>query len=147
MKRIAIASMLTLLFAFTFALVGSAEMTTKRWEKTVTLPTGEVILDMSGEWDVQIEYYGDYRGLPSDTLTVAITQAGNTFLAVRQTATPWWPKGTEAIKGELDTGGFKTVHFNKADKGWTPCTWEISENGNKLVLDDGRVFTATLTRR
>jgi hypothetical protein len=147
MKRIAIASILTLLLAFTFALVASAEMTTKGWEKTVTLPSGEVILDMSGEWDVWFEYYGAFSGLRSHTLTVAITQAGNTFVAVRQTETPWWPKGTEAMKGELNKSGFKTVYGNRADVGWTPCMWEISDNGNKIVLDDGRVFTATLTRR
>jgi hypothetical protein len=147
MKRIAITSILTLLLAFPFALVASAEMTTKGWERTVTLPSGEVILDMSGEWDVRVEYYRAYSGLRSHTLTVAITQAGNTFVAVRQTETPWWGKGTEAIKGELDTGGFKTVHVNRSDVGWTPCTWKISDNGNRLVLDDGRVITSTFTRR
>ena len=147
MKKIVMASMLTLLLAFTFALVASAEMTIKGWEKTVTLPSGEVILDMSGEWDVWFEYYGPYSGLPSHEVTVAITQAGNTFVGVRQAETPYWPKGTEAIKGELNKDGFKTLYGNRADVGWTPFMWEISDNGNKIVIEDGRAVSATLTRR
>lgn len=107
MKKIAIVSILSLFLSFTFALVSSAIVITAEitpqegWEKTVTLPTGEVILDLSGEWDVQVEYYGGYGGLPSHTMTAAITQAGTVFMGLRQTETPWWPKGTEAIKGNL----------------------------------------------
>jgi hypothetical protein len=144
MKRIAI---LPLLLAFTFALVASAEMTTKVWEKTVTLPSGEVILDMSGEWDVTYEYYGMFSGLKPHSDILTITQEGNTFTAVKQIGSEWVPKGAETIKGELDKDGFKEVHGYRANVGWTPCMWEISEKGNKIVIDDGRVVTATLTRR
>jgi len=38
-------------------------MTEEGWKKTVTLPSGEVILDMSGEWDDQQEFLGYSVGL------------------------------------------------------------------------------------
>jgi len=138
---------LVIVLLIAFASVAIAQMSEKGWKKTVTLSSGEVILDMSGEWDVLTEYHGMYSGLRSHTGTVMITQEGNTLVAVKQTESEWWPKGSEAIKGELEKDGFKTVHMNRSDVGWVPCKWEISENGNKIVLDDERVVRKTLTRR
>ena len=152
MKRIAMASILTLCFAITCALVARAEMAKEKWEKTITLPSGEVILDMSGEWDVLYEFYGEISWVAPCSDILMITQQGNTFSAVKQIGTIWKPKGTESIKGELDKDGFKEVQMYRGDMhgifSWGPCKkWEISENGNKIVFDDGDRFKATLTRR
>jgi hypothetical protein len=152
MKRIAMASILTLCFAFTCALFARAEMAKEGWKKTITLPSGEVILDMSGEWDLLYEKYGPFiGGHISDILT--ITQEGTTFTAVKQIGSQWVPKGAETIKGELDKDGFKAVYVYigaypiDGSFIWEPCKWEISENGNKVVLDCGDRVKATLTRR
>lgn len=147
MKKTSSAQVLVFSLLIAFASVAIAQMAEKGWKKTVTLPSGEVILDMNGEWDVLYEYHGMYSGLRTHTQTAMITQKGNTFVAVQQTESEWWPKGSETIKGELERDGFKTVHVNRDDVGWVPCKWEISENGNKIVLDDERIVRATLTRR
>jgi hypothetical protein len=130
-----------------------AQMAEKGWKKTVTLPSGEVILDMSGEWDVLYEHYGifEWVGSMSDILT--ITQEGATFTAVKQIGSRWVPKGAETIKGELDKDGFKEVYTYMSSKamdgsfGWEKCKWRISESGNKVSLDCGERAKATLTRR
>ena len=148
MRKILIASTLALVLSVAFVPISNAQMVEKVSKKTVTLSSGEVILDMSGEWDILTEYHGMYSGLPSYRNIVLITQEGNTFTAVRQRdRDALHPKGWELIKGELDKDGFKTVHYNRADVGWVPCKWEISENGNKIVVDDDRIVRATLTRK
>ena len=53
--------LLAVLFAIvSFLCMVQAQTVEKRWKKTVTLPSGEVILDISGEWDVSIENYGEW---------------------------------------------------------------------------------------
>jgi hypothetical protein len=123
------------------------------WEKTVTLPNGEVVLDMSGEWDTKYIGYGvfDWLGTIPDILT--ITQKDNAFTAIKQIGSTYVPKGSETIKGEVDENGFKAVYSfigSKAMDGthdWEECKWEISEKGNKVDLDCGERLKTTLTRK
>lgn len=130
-----------------FFLMAYAQTDTETAKKTLKLSNGEEILDLSGEWDVHYEYQGMYSGLRSHKQTVTIKQDGKAFVAVQQTASEWHGKGSETIKGELQQDGFITVYVNRADVGWTPCKWEISENGNKILLDDERVVKAMLKRK
>ena len=116
-------------------------------KKTVRLSNGEEVIDLRGEWDEHIEYQGSYSGLRNHTDKIEITQEGKAFVGVKLHDTRNWPKGTEAIKGELQKKGFKTIYINRPDVGWTPCKWEISENGNTIVIDDERVVKATLKRK
>jgi hypothetical protein len=58
MNKIAIASIIMLFCAFTCALVAGVVSAQGGWEKTITLPSGEKVLDMRGEWDVFAEFYG-----------------------------------------------------------------------------------------
>ena len=128
-------------------------MAEKGWKKTVTLPSGEVILDMSGEWDVLYEFYGLFSMVAPCTNLLAITQEGTTFTAVKKIGTIWQPKGVESFKGELNKDGFKEVYTYMGSPAmdgsflWEPCKWEISENGNKVVLDCVERSKRTLTRR
>ncbi len=151
MNKTLIAPVVAFAFLIVFASVAIAQAAEKGWEKTVTLPSGEVILDMSGEWDLLYEKYGPFRGKISDILT--ITQEGTTFTAVKQIGSWVIPKGAETIKGELDKGGFKAVYVfigaypRDGTFVWEPCKWEINENGNKVMLDCGERIRATLTRR
>ena len=151
-KTTALVSALALLIFFASLVI--AQQKEKGWEKTVTLSSGEVILDMSGEWDMINEGYGvlDFRGTFKDILTVK--QDGAMFAAFKQIGNEWVPKGSKTIKGELDKDGFKTVsHYIKVKEWWTgvfmwePCKWEITENGNKVLLDCGERVRATLTRK
>jgi hypothetical protein len=143
MKRVLIASVIIFDLMITFASVCVSQMAEKGWEKTVTAPNGEVIMEMNGEWDCLHEF----PGMKGFTIVIKITQKDKTFMGIRLQESPYWPKGTEAIKGELQGDGFKAVSINRADLGWTPCKWEISKNGNKILLNDEGVVKLTLIRR
>ena len=143
MNKLNMAMVFVFVLLIAFASFAIAQMAGNPWEKTVTLPSGEVILDMNGEWDCLYES----PGLKSYTIVIEITQEGKTFMGIRLQEALYWAKGTEAIKGELQGDGFKTVSINRADLGWTPCQWEISKNGNKILLNEEGVVKLTLTRR
>jgi hypothetical protein len=141
MKRTVI--ILIICFGFVTAQAQMDNPLKKGMPNTVTLSTGDVVYDISGEWDCLYES----PGMKGFTIVIEITQEGKTFMGIRLQESPYWPKGTEAIKGELQGDGFKTVSINRADLGWTPCKWEISKNGNKILLNDEGVVKLTLKRR
>jgi hypothetical protein len=147
-------SILLILLVVMISLVAYAQKRGKKWEKTVTIPSGEVILDMSGEWDIFVEYYGAFYWLESIKTVTKITQNCTAFTGIRESANKWRPEGTEIIKGELDEKGFKQVfiELNRLETSepvydWELCAWEISENGNKISLDCGHCAQSTLTRK
>ncbi len=152
MKKASIAQVLVFVLLIAFASFAIAQMAGKPWEKTVTLPSGEVILDMNGEWDTQSEFYGPlsfmtFNPLP-DILT--IMQFSTEFSSINEIG-GFIPKGTEIIKGKLDKDGFKAIYMytlrSDMDAEWVECKWEISENGNKVLLGCGEGVKSTLTRR
>ena len=152
-KRISIILTVVIVIV-SFLYVANAQKGEKGWLKTVTLPSADVILDMSGEWDFQCEFYGSFYWVKPTTYSANITQEGSSFSGVTLTDTKWQPKGTETIKGELDRDGFKAVYKQVHARDtyddvyvFEPCEWEISENGNKVMLDCGERIRATLNRR
>jgi len=153
MKNTSIKPVLVFVFLIAFASIVTAQMSEKGWKKTVTLSSGEVILDMSGEWDELGVGYGIFSWLEGSPEILTITQEGNTFIAVKQIGSKWVPKGAETIKGELDKDGFKVVYSFIASRAmdgsfdWEECKWEISEKGNKVDLDCGERLKTTLIRR
>ena len=153
MRKITVASMLAFVLLVVTAPLSNAEMAEKGWKNTVTLPSGEVILDMTGEWDQVDEGYGIFSWLEGSPEILTITQEGNRFTAVKQIGSKWVPKGAETIKGELDKHGFKVVYSYIASEAmdgsfdWEECKWEISERGNKVDLDCGERIKITFTRR
>jgi len=155
MKKIIMALVIIFIVSVVFTSMHCARMAGKGWEKTVTLPSGKVILDMSGEWDALIELLERYKwtGLKPEQNILLITQEGTTFSAVAQIEAERIPKGTEKLKGVLDKDGFKEVQLyayrphDTPQFTWVPVTWEISENGNKIVFVYEDAFKWTLTRR
>ena len=128
----------------------------KEWEKTVTLPSGKVILDISGEWDVKAKFYGPFFTAPNLKGSSKITQEGTTFTVVNNFSNELLPKDTETFKGELDKDGFKAVYQKILEAEslltnsiwiWEPCRWEISKNGNRVLLDCGERVKTTLIRK
>ncbi len=103
-------------------------------KKTITLPNGEVVWDLNGEWDVQIEHYGSYAAYGSYPQIWKITQTGNSFVAERMMDDPWNKKGKWAVQGELDKSGFKKVQLISR-AGLTDSKGKISDDGNKLEID------------
>jgi hypothetical protein len=150
MKKIAIASIITVFLALTCAFVAGTISAQGGWEKTITLPSGEKVLDMRGEWDALVEPLGGYKIYGETSNIVLITQEGNTFSGLKQTEGGMIRKGTKTWRGVLDKDGFKEAQFYARRYGrptWIAVTWEIIENGNKIMfVDEGRVKW-TLTRR
>ena len=129
-----------------FLCMVQAQTVEKKWKKTVTLPSGEVILDISGEWDAVLESYGEQKWYGTSEDVFKITQEGNSFVAIRTKGNPYMPAGTAGTRGELDKNGFKRVWII-APSGPKDAKGQISEDGNKIVIDEGRVARQILTRK
>ena len=117
-------------------------------KKTITLPSGEVVCDLNGEWDVFVENYGPRSEFGSYPSVYKITQQGSSFMAIRMIQTPWGEhRGSTAIRGEFDKSGFKKVQIISTGMGPLDCKGQISEDGNKMIIDDGESARVTLTRK
>ena len=103
-------------------------------KKTITLPGGEVVCDLNGEWDVLVENYGGWATYGSYPQIWKITQTGSSFVAVRMINDKWNSKGSEAVRGELDKSGFKNVQINTG-YGLRDAKGQISDDGNKMEID------------
>jgi hypothetical protein len=144
-RRICI--LLAILIAFvSFLYVPQAQTQEKKWKKTVTLPNGEVVLDMSGEWDAVNENYGPAEQFGTSEDVFKITQEGNYFVAIRTKGNAYMPADSAGTRGELDKNGFKWVLIITS-MGSVDAQAQISEDGNKIVFDDGRAIRQTLTRK
>jgi hypothetical protein len=139
--------LLGLLIAFvSFLCVPQAQTQEKKWKKTVTLPNGEVILDISGEWDVLVENYGQWSSYGSYPQKMNITQEGSSFVGTRMMDDPYNGKGSTVIRGELDKTGIKKVTV-MTGMGPQDGKAEISDDGNKIIIDVYDRGKQTLTRK
>jgi hypothetical protein len=114
-------------------------------KKTLTLPNGEVVVDLNGEWDVIVENYGKLASWGSYQNIWKITQEGSSFEGFRVTDDKYHKKGSKALKGELDKGGIKYAYMIR--QGATEAKCQISDDGNKIMMDDGIEHKVTLTRK
>jgi hypothetical protein len=119
-------------------------------EKMITLETGEVVPDLSGEWDVVIENYGHgwakfQRGTFKNI--IKIIQEGSMVKGVRLQAEEKRAKGSMFMQGELDKSGFKKVYYVDFSARLLPCTGQISTDGDTITIDEGFMVRATLTRK
>jgi len=116
--------------------------------KTITLPNGEVVWNLTGEWDVLIEPYGPWSLAPSYKQIYKITQKGNSFEAFRTMADKYNQQGSQALRGQLDKNGIKRVQIISRV---LPDPWDakgtISEDGNMMIIDDGEKIKVTYTRK
>lgn len=144
-KTISMVVAATIIMA-SFVCLVHAQAEQKGWEKTVILPTGEVILDISGEWDAINENYGPWSEYGTSQDVFTITQKESSFEAIRVKGNAYMPAGTAGARGELDEKGFKRVSIITA-VGPVHAEGTISENGNKIIIDNGRMVKLTLTRK
>ena len=124
-------------------------------KKTITLPNGEVVCDLNGEWDAQYEQ--QRMGKYTDILK--ITQRGGSFEGVKTIGSPHVPKNAVSIKGELNKNGIAKVQvvqriLYSGDPGkmtekqqLLDCKGQISEDGSKIIIDGGETIRVTLTRK
>ena len=114
-------------------------------KKTITLPNGDVVCDLNGEWDALYQPYGPWSYNEDGTGILKITQKGAIFVGVNQGKA--YPKGKEGLRGELTKGGFKNVQIWTNSEGYLDCTCEICEDGKEIIVGDGEKVKVTLTRR
>ncbi len=114
---------------------------------TATLSNGEVVYDLSGEWEAVTTTGcgGLFKG------TMKITQDGNQFVGILQNGD--YPHSTpqEKVKGTLQGAGIVKSQFY-AIYGWGNSYAEISNAGNEIAFeaplsDDCRVASTTLKRK
>ena len=115
-------------------------------KKTITLPNGEVVWDLNGEWDTFVENYGLTAAAGNYPQIIKITQTGSSFVAIRMIDDPYNPKGSRFLQGELDKSGFKKVQIISF-MGPINSEGKISEDGNKMIIDDGEKARHTYTRK
>ena len=113
---------------------------------TVTLSNGEVIYDLSGEWESIVEHYGSWERYGKHPGLMEIKQEGASFVGITLLETQRSPKGSEKLRGELYKSGFKKVQ-TIAGGGPFELKGEILDDGNKMIFDDGDVIRLTLTRK
>jgi hypothetical protein len=115
----------------------------------VQLPNGETVWDLSGDWDAFVENYGYWARSGIYPTVWRITQTGSTVSAIRVKNNPPpspGKAGSPSLQGELDKNGFTRVAIVAGTGEVVRCKGHISEDGKKIVLDDGVVVRVTLTR-
>ena len=113
---------------------------------TVMLSNGKVVYDLNGEWDSFVEAYGPWSHWGTHENIIEITQTGSSLVGVLMKDDPFYSKGWESIRAELDKNGFKKVEMLTV-LGDLDSKGEISDDGNKIIIDDGEKRRMTLTRK
>jgi hypothetical protein len=117
--------------------------------KTVKLSNGQEVFDISGEWDVLVENYGEYAqfGTYPNVAQITIRESDGSFHAVRMKPNPppGKPAGTLIMVGNLDKNGITKLDVLAGES--VPSTWKISENGNKINIDAPNKGRLTFTRK
>ena len=113
---------------------------------TVTLSNGDVVYDLNGEWDDRAENYGSWSGYGTYSNILKITQEGNSFVGIRMKNDLWNTAGSKKFRGELDKDGFKKVQI-MTKVGPVNAKGQISEDGNKIIIDAYNKVILTLTRK
>ena len=76
-------------------------------KKTITLPNGEVVCDLNGEWDALYEGFGPLQWVGKLKDMLKITQQGGSFVGIKMIGTAFVPKDAVSVKGELDKNGLR----------------------------------------
>lgn len=116
----------------------------------LSLPSGESVWNLHGEWDVSVENYGSQALDGSYPNVFRITQTGSSFTAIRLRDNP--PpsvarSGSTSLQGVLDKDGFQRVEIVTGKGVNSPSKGQISADGKKVVVDNGATIRLTLTRK
>jgi hypothetical protein len=140
MKKIIL--VLCLVFVFIFANgLAQGQMSTDK--NIITLPNGDLIWDLNGEWVVLVENIGKWTEFGNYAQLWKITQTGSSFVAVRMINDKYNYTDSEVVRGELNKNGISkaTVFTNDGPK---EAKGQIDYDGNKLIIkNDNQRYTAT----
>jgi hypothetical protein len=135
---------LVLLVSVLFILEAQSEE--KGWKKTVTLPNGEVVCDLSGQWDYEFQGKGELKSIGRIVDIYEISQQEGSFKGISLKGTEWKLKGSLVIEGALDKNGismFKWYGPAGLDGSYQA---KLSKDGN-LIEWRGSDFFVELTRK
>ena len=144
MKRILIILLIGFVFTSVYAQIDNPLK--QGMPNTVTLSNGEVIYDLNGEWNSFAEPYGPGSGYDTYRNIIKITQAGSSLVGTLMMDDQYYSKGWESIRAELDKSGFKKVEM-MTNLGTLESKGQISNDGNKIIIDDGEKRRMPLTRK
>jgi hypothetical protein len=129
--------------------------------KGVTEDKAATVANLAGDWEAVIENYGTAARFGTYPNAYRITQTGSAFTAIRMKDdppltkeaaelghSPWGRAGSPSLQGEVEKGGFKRVEVVDGSGGRVvPTKGQISEDGKKMVIDNGLYIRVTLTRK
>jgi len=136
----------TILFIFSLAIFACIGLIQPQEAKMVKLPSGEEVVDISGEWDAQIENYGPWTKYGKYTNVILIRLEGNSFVGIRTKSDTWHSPDSVSFRGELDKDGIKKLQL-MTGLGPIDAKGQISKDGNKILIDDGEKARSTLIRK
>ena len=123
MRKILIVSISCIFLLVASCATNIPEQSTKGPAKTITLPNGEVIHDLSGEWRARISLSDHVY----DSL-IKIKQNGRSFKGVLTKPDLYLNEGDVRITGQLAKDGFEKVYLHLL-YGVLSGTGQISKNG------------------
>jgi hypothetical protein len=106
--------------------------------KTVKLPNGQEVFDISGEWDAAIENLNAMSIYGAYPQVLKITQEGSSFTGIRLKDNPppsVAKAGSKCMEGEIEKNGIKKIEIITGGGNRLPAVFKISENGNKIDID------------
>ena len=118
--------------------------------KTIKLPSGEAVYDLSGKWDVNVENYGMYERFGSYPQIFEITQEGKSFTGIRLKDNPppaLGKAGSKCAQGEVDKSGISRLELVDGGGQALSTKWQLSEDGNRINVDAPDRARQTWTRR
>jgi hypothetical protein len=118
--------------------------------KTIKLPSGEAVYDLSGEWDVMVENYGVWERFGSYPQVFKITQEGKSFTGIRLKDNPFpaiGSAGSKCAQGEVDTTGINRLELIAGGGDLLSTKVQISEDGNRISIDAPEHARQTWTRK
>jgi hypothetical protein len=118
--------------------------------KTVKLPSGEEVFDISGEWDVLAEHYDLWAHFGTYPQIFKITQESTSFTGIRLKDSPppaTGKAGGKCMQSEVDKNGVKKIEVISGQGSILPGNCKISEDGNKINIDVPQKIRLTLTRK
>ena len=140
------------LICFVSSMIFESTLHAQDSKKTITLPSGEVVCDLNGEWDALYENLGTYSWVGNLKDMLKITQQDGSFVGVKMIGTQYVQKGAESIIGELDKSGIKKVRVVlMTGVYFLDCEGKMSEDGNKIIINGSESgserIRVTLTRK
>ena len=114
---------------------------------TLALPNGEVVYDLSGEWNIvtDVSGFATFKGV------IDMKQKGDRFVGSLQSGDYPALDTSEKVRGKLKGNDIEEIQFNTTH-GWLNSSGEIAEGGkvlnvNALISSESMDVISTLRKK